>query len=60
MGDGSKEQPKAAPKEVGEIDNSSGFHFIEVHTPSMGIGIGSLIFAIVLSGIAIIILRKCY
>ncbi len=28
--------------------------------PSMGIGISSLIFAIVLSGIAIIILRKCY
>ncbi len=62
MGGGSSKtlQPQAAPTEVGEIDNSSGFHLIEIHAPSMGIGIGSIIFAIVLMGIAFIIIRKCY
>ncbi len=59
MGGGSS-TTKATFQEVGEVDNSSGFHLIEVHTPSMGIGIGSVIFTIVFAGIAIIILRKCY
>ncbi len=50
-------KPKEA-HEVGEIDNSTGFHFVEVHAPSMSIGIGSIVFAIVLIGVAMIILQK--
>ncbi len=54
------EKPQTAPEEVAEIDNSSGFHLIEIHAPSMGIGVGLIVFTLVIMGIAFIIIRKCY
>ncbi len=49
-----------SPKEVGEVENSPGFRFIEIHTPSMGIGLGTVIIAVLLRGVTFILLQKCY
>ncbi len=56
-----KEAPKQqqSPKEVGEVENSADFRFIEIHAPSMGIVLGTVIFAVLFLWVTFI-LQKCY
>ncbi len=60
MGAGGSKTGGSKAQNIGEIDNSSGFHLLEIHVPSMGIGIGSIVLTVFLVAIVMIIMQKCH
>jgi len=40
---GTKSKPEPLVQEKGTIDESSGFHILEIHMPTVGVGIGSIL-----------------
>ncbi len=55
MGAGGSKTGGSKAQNIGEIDNSSGFHLLEIHAPSMGIGIGMIILTGFLIAVIVVI-----